>query len=210
MKRLGFLMLSVLLPTALAQTAAPPTADNILNNLFGPQQVDSAGNPLGGSQGSTQNSLASSDSAAQGTSLSRTYPITLNVAQLSRAGATPNTAYVLLRDLKSMMSVSGSQHVTLKTSGRTLSYTKYSRAATINNQPARLNATPVNIDETSLFPLAALQLLGCSYEPLEPMKQLRTYAVTCPGADDTMAVQAFILRNNNPGPTPLFPSVVKP
>ena len=194
-------MLSLLLSAALAQTAAPPT-DTTLNNLFGPQQS--------GTAAAAQGSASPSDPAAQDTTLSRTYPITLNMTQLTRAGATPNTAYVLLRDLKSMMSVSGSQQVTLKTSGRTLSYTKYSRSATINNQPARLNATPVNIDETSLFPLAALQLLGCSYEPLEPMKQLRTYAVTCPGADDTMAVQAFILRNNNPGPTPLFPAVVKP
>lgn len=202
MKRLGSLTLSLFLSTTLAQSAAP--TDTTLTNLFGPQQTDTT------SVAQTSTSPSSDPSTQGNTGLSRTYPITLNITQLSRAGATPNTAYVLLRDLKSMMSVSGSHQVTLKTSGRTLNYTKYSRSATINNQPARLNATPVNIDETSLFPLAALRLLGCSYEPLEPMKQLRTYAVTCPGADDSMAVQAFILSNNNPGPTPLFPTIVKP
>lgn len=181
-------------------------------------QTDAQGSDLSGifgvPQGSGSEGAAPADpNAAEGNAaggLSRNYPITLTLAQLDRAGATPSSAYLLLRDLKGLMRVQGTEQVTLRTPGYTLSYRKGSRQARVNGLPATLNATPVNVSETSLFPLAALKLLGCSYEPLEPMKTLRTYAVSCPGADESLALQAFIVSNKNPGPGPLTPAHVTP
>lgn len=193
-------LLSAVTGSAAAQTPDDSERQQIIDTIFGPGQGDAADpaptpDPPGGS------------GADNG--LSRTYPVELNLQQLSRAGATPGAAYVILRDLKSTLTVSSAGgRITLNTPGRTLNYRKGTRAATINGQPATLNATPVGTSEDSLFPLAALKLLGCSYQPLESQRQVRTYALSCPGANGALAVQALTLKNTNPAPGALRPATV--
>lgn len=134
------------------------------------------------------------------------YPIKINLPAVTRAGVTPNTGYVLLRDLKSVLDarLTGDLY-SLHTPGSALQFRAGSRSATFNGRPASLNATPVRLPDTLLFPLKSLGLLGCSAQPLAAQQDNRPYRVTC--VDSSVIVSAVVFRNSNPAAGALVPDV---
>lgn len=139
--------------------------------------------------------------------LTRSYPVTLEPARLSKLGATPNTAYILLRDIKPLLGVrANSGTITISNNKSLVRFRPGSRAATLNGMPANLGATPVATSEATLFPLKALKLLSCTWEPLEPMKTVRTFGVRCPDSDQEVTLQAITLHNRNAAPGAVQPN----
>ena len=136
------------------------------------------------------------------------YPIQINIPQVNRAGITPGTGYVLLRDLKALINVTGtSPRYTMQTPGLSLSFRAGARSANLNGQPAQLNATPIQLSETLLFPLSSLQLLGCSYTATEIMKPVRQYVVSCQDSDQLLTLSSLTFKNGNDPATALKPTL---
>lgn len=126
------------------------------------------------------------------------YPISIPVRVVTRAGITPGTGYVLLRDIKPLVDVSANgRSYTLKTARSTVRFTAGSRHASLNGHAATLNATPIQLSETLLFPLASLNLLGCSAQPLESMRNVRAFTLTCDDQDLTVNLSVLTFSNTN-------------
>jgi len=135
------------------------------------------------------------------------YTMTIPLRTVTRAGITPNTGYVLLSDVKTLIDVSASgTRYTLKTARSTVRFTAGSRRATLNGRPAALNGTPVMLSETLLYPLASLALLGCSAQPQEPMRNVRAFTVTCDDQDSAVSLSVLTFNNTNAGPGNVQPS----
>ncbi|WP_034382959.1 stalk domain-containing protein [Deinococcus sp. YIM 77859] len=117
-------------------------------------------------------------------------------------GATPNTTYVTLGQLKpAIASSTKGKNYTLSVNGQKLEFTLGGRTAKLNGKPARLNATPFFMDGATYFPLAAVQLLGCKMQPPDGLFA----SVTC-GNNFTL-VEYNIFSTDNPPATALQPSL---
>ncbi len=135
------------------------------------------------------------------------YPIQIDLRKVNQAGITPGAGYVLVRDLKALVQVSASGNTyTLRTPGSVLRFTAGGRSATLNGEPAKLNATPIRLSETVLLPVQALRFLGCGYQPLEPMKNVRAYSVKCADQDVTVNLAVMTFENANARGGALLPT----
>lgn len=171
--------------TALAQTA---------DNVLGLEQMPAAATPATPAAGSGQQSA-----------YTEFYPIKINLGSVTRAGVTPNAGYVLVRDLKGVLEARNSGDLyTLHTPGSELRFRPGARAATFNGQPATLNATPVRIPDTLLFPVRSLSLLGCAAQPLAAMQESRPYRITC--GDGSVIVSVVTFTNGNAAAGAVQPS----
>ncbi|MVN86855.1 hypothetical protein GO986_08770 [Deinococcus sp. HMF7620] len=123
----------------------------------------------------------------------------------AKAGATPNSAYVWLSDLRSLGITVQAKPFSITYKSQKLDFNAASRSALLNKRAATLNATPFLLDGSILFPVAALRGLGCEVQaPTD-----KVVGVSCGGLWKYLNVYVF-QNKNAPASTLTFPKIQTP